>query len=134
MTSPLNDQFRAALKRRNCWNFDRLRSALFACKERIAKAIVDWEKGDENWGRVLKNGEVVLLISALIPLAFVAYRSRDTVQEILGDCLAVAVESFSQEDFSIDSKLLEKLVGRAVSSNVNYNQLSIDDLWWATVS
>lgn len=73
------------------------------------------------------------MINALIPLAFVLSNHRDTVQKILGDCAAVVVESFSSEDFSIDGKLLEQIVGHEVSSNVDYDQLSIDDLWWATV-
>lgn len=133
MTVSLNGPFAAALKKQNSWRTHELRSALSECKEQIPDAIIDWEECDENWGRVLQGGKVILLISALVPIAFVLSDLQATVQKHLRDCAIVPVESFSQQDFSIDRTLLEQVVGRDVSANVNCGQLSIDDIWWATV-
>ncbi len=133
MTVSLNVPFAAAIKKRDAWNLGSTRSALSECKERMHDANIDWEEGDENWGRILQGGKVILLICALVPIAFVLTDHYATALKHLGDCPAVPVESFSQDDFSIDRTLLTQILGREVSANVNYEQLSIDDIWWATV-
>lgn len=133
MTGSLDCQFEIALGKKDCWGVAEARTVLAECRTRIGDSQIDWEEGDENWARLVKNGEVILLVSALIPLTFVLSSYCDALLDVLGDCVAVPVESFSAESFSVSRQLMEQVVGREVSTNVNYDQLSIDDLWWATV-
>lgn len=134
MTESLDRYFETALRKKDRWDVAEVRNALAGCRQRIADTHIDWEEGDENWARLLKDRQVILLLSALIPLAFVLSNHRDAVLDVLRDCLVVPVESFSSERFNVSRKLIERIVGREISTNVNYDQLSINDLWWATVS
>jgi hypothetical protein len=36
--------------------------------------------------------------------------------------------------YEIDRALLEEVFDRVLSENVDYSSLSLNDLWWATVS
>ena len=133
MVESLDSYFQTAMANKDSWSESRLRHAFDHCKEMLLGSYIDWEEGDENWGSLLKKDKVVLIASAIIPLAFVLSDYQD-LAEVLGDCVVVPVASFSADTFSIDRKLLEQLVDREVSDNVNYDQLSIMDLWWATVT
>ena len=133
MTESLDCHVETALRKKDCWGVAEARIVLAKCRARIGDSQIDWEEVDENWGRLVKDGEVILLVNALIPLAFVLSSHCDALLDILGDCLAVPVESFSSESFSVSRQLIEQVVGREVSNTVNYDHLSIDDLWWATV-
>jgi hypothetical protein len=133
MTESLDCQFEIALRKKDYWGVAEARNLLAEFRTRIGDSQIDWEEDDENWARLVKNGEVILLVNALIPLTFVLSSYCDALLDVLGDCVAVPVESFSAESFSVSRQLMEQVVGREVSTNVNYDQLSIDDLWWATV-
>jgi len=133
MTVSLNCQFEKALRKQSYWGAADVRSVLSDCKKRIKDSQIDWDEGDENWGRLVHDGKVIVFINALIPLAFLLSIHSNALKEILGDCIVVPVESFSSESFSVNTQLLEQVVGREVSTNLNYDQLSIEDLWWATL-
>lgn len=92
---------------------------------------VDWEPGDEEWGRVLLGGDVVALVCARVPLVLV--RLTTPAHSLLG-FEVVVVNDFASQEYRVDRGLLESIFGRPLSPHVDWEGMSIDELWWATVS
>lgn len=91
---------------------------------------VDWEVGEE-WGRVLRGDCVIAFVCTRVPLAL-AKRSVPT-HALLGFDVVV-VDSFDDQEYRVDRQVLEKLFGRPLSRNIDWDGLSIEELWWATVT
>jgi hypothetical protein len=132
MTTDLTSTFQNA-QDTNSWRSGKFRLALASLQNCLPETQIEWEEGDENWARLLHQGNVIALVNVLIPVAFVLSRHSSAVCFALRDCNTILVDSFSEAIFRIDKDVLEKILGKPLSSNVNYDRLSIDDLWWATV-
>ena len=133
MTQSLDRELEAALVSQVSWDENRLKDLLFICQSIVENSVIDWETGDENWARLLKDGRVLLIVNAQIPLAFFDAEYADQFRDVLSECVFKAIESFSSSDFSVDVSLLKQVAGRDVSDNLDYTHISIDDLWWATI-
>ncbi|MFN7812692.1 MAG: hypothetical protein ACK5SI_08550 [Planctomycetia bacterium] len=129
----MTEIFEAALREKHVWTRGSVRGVLAALQNCIPETHVDWEEGEENWARLLRCGNVVALCSALVPVIVVLSKYSDGVQHALSGCHLIMVDSFSDDAFKIERTILEQIVGREMSRNVNYDKLSMDDLWWATV-
>ena len=92
---------------------------------------VDWEPGGEEWGRVLLGGSVVALVCARVSLVLVGPTAP--AHSLLG-FEVVVVTSFAVQEYRVDHVLLESIFGRPLSRHVNWERMSIDELWWATVT
>ncbi|KYF72244.1 hypothetical protein BE15_18950 [Sorangium cellulosum] len=93
---------------------------------------VDWEPGDEEWGRVLDaDTEIVGLVCARIPIGAV----RDDVprSELPSGVTWIRFKSTRERHYQVAPEILEKVFGREVSRSIDYGALSLDELWWATV-
>jgi hypothetical protein len=97
---------------------------------------LDWEEGDENWIRVLSDGRVLGYVSAEMPIAFFqdAYAAKVVGLARGGLPIVHAAEDFDLPAFSTTRREMEDIFGRALSTSLDYGRLSVNDLWWATVS
>jgi hypothetical protein len=117
------------------WSPETIRFVLSSLAKCFPQGTVDWEQGDESWGRVISGGKVVAYVSAYWPLAIVVPLCEKQAREA---CARIPIEflvvpSFAEKAFSVDKEALETLYSRPLSGNIDYLQFSIDDLWWATV-
>lgn len=134
MATDLTEIFEKAHNEKNSWSRDNVIRVLKILKDCIPESQVDWEEGDENWGRVIGYGEEVAFCNALVPVVVVHEKYSKCVQLTNLGCHLIVVDSFSDHVFRIEPTILEQIVGRQVSRNVSYDELSILDLWWATVT
>lgn len=136
MTTNLDGDFREALLGRKGWNPNSVRKVVAAFRSVLPAASVDWEEGDENWARLMIDGEVVAIVNALVPIVVVLSKLRDKVQGLAENnkVALIVADSFSDHSFCVDKQLVEQVVARELSSNIDYRSLSIDDLWWTTIS
>ncbi|WP_437528483.1 hypothetical protein WME79_45525 [Sorangium sp. So ce726] len=94
---------------------------------------MDWEPGDEEWGRVIDvDGNVVGLVCARIPIG--AARDDLPSSELPSFVEWLQFKSMYESRYQIAPELLEGVFKRQISRNVDYASLSLNDLWWATVS
>jgi hypothetical protein len=107
----------------------------FLCKA-IPNAQSDWERGDEMWARVLSGEEVSAIISVEMPLVILKGKHRylaDLLQNDLELFQVAVVEQFDEPALETSRDALEQIFNRSLSENLEYDSLSVDDLWWATV-
>lgn len=131
MTADLGNVFRSAQAASGAWNNDGVMEALKLLAGR--EFGIDWEPGDEEWGRVVDSGgNVHALVCARIPLGIVR-EDMDTARMTM-HVSWIRVPSMSEQTYTVDRPLLEQVFGRQLSENIDYSKLSINDLWWATVS
>lgn len=93
--------------------------------------VVDWEQGDEEWGRVLAGQQVLAIVADRFPLVIVVGGRTPPVGNLAH---VVRVKDMDGKDHQVDRSVLEEGFGRSITSNVNYDCMSIDELWWATIS
>lgn len=131
MTTDLGGLFRSALTAVGTWGHEDVQQAL----ELLAGSEfrVDWEPGDEQWGRVIDSGgSVRALVCARVPIG-IAHEDVDEAR-LSKRVSWTLVTSMREKLFGVDRGLLEQVFGRHLSDNIDYSRLSADELWWATVS
>lgn len=100
----------------------------------LNESVIDWEKGDEDWGRILHQKRVVCLVCARIPLVIIVSDLKQLVENLIDSkCLLFYVNDMSEKTWSVDRRILERIFSKPISDNINYAKFSIDDLWWCTV-
>jgi hypothetical protein len=117
------------------WNLGESARVLEEILQCVDNAVIEWEKGDEEWGRIIRNKQVVALVCARFPLVIVLAGLKAALEKAISTpkVSLVSVESMSEKTYSVDKAVLEIFFGRTLSENVDYGKCSIDDLWWATV-
>lgn len=133
MKQDLSEFFQRGLEASATWTREKSGEVLHALATACPGARVDWEPGDEEWGRVLdSDGRVAGLVCARIP---VGLARADVPESGLSSAVTwLRFESIDQHDYRISPHILEKVFGRPVSRNIRYHAMSLNDLWWATVS
>lgn len=122
-----------AAKKEAMWSSAHVAELAGAVAECHVGAHVDWEQGDEEWARVLgpKGIGPIALICKRIPVGFICRGPVPTEPE---DFTWLSISSsFSEPVFRVNPTVLEQIFRRAISRNLDYQSLSIQDLWWATV-
>jgi len=117
------------------WTREQVRRALSALAALCPGGTVDWEEGDEEWGRVISRGEVAAYVSARRPLAFILSHDEAEVRQVssrLG-LVAIAADDFDAPSFRVAPSALAHLTQRALTEHVCYDKASVNDLWYATV-
>lgn len=131
MTKDLTEIFRAAFLSKRPWTEADATRVLEALRDRWPGSRIDWEPGDEEWGRVFHERDgVVGMVCARAPIG--AARARDEPDELPDGVAWLRFESTTDASYSLDRRVLEPIFTR-VSDVVDYAALSLDDLWYATV-
>jgi len=132
---PLHQLLTTAKARQPAWNAWKLGQFLAALTTAQRGLWIDWEEGDERWARVLRDGELLGLLSADLPVAFLHHAIASTATDAAPYELPAihAVESFESPVFSTTHAAMEAAFGRSLITRVDYTRLSISDLWWITV-
>jgi hypothetical protein len=97
---------------------------------------VDWERGDEEWGRVLVGDAVRALVCVKVAVVVILGPDwpRDAIEHLRRSGVSIIeADTLNDAQYAVDKALLEEVFGRPMSENVNFAQCSLNDLWWATV-
>ncbi|WP_437634842.1 hypothetical protein [Sorangium sp. So ce854] len=133
MKQDLSDIFRQSRAASATWTHEKVQDVLRALAASSPGSSVDWEPFDEQWGRGLDAGDDVLgFVCARVPIG--AARDDVPLSELPSDVAWIRFRSTNDHDYRIAPELLEEVFGREISRNVDYEDLSMNDLWWATVS
>lgn len=122
-----------AIAAKQFWHPSMVLAVLHTVKSFIPGAQVDWEQGDEEWGRIITpDGEVAALVCARLPFGFISAPEVDPATLPIA-LTWVQVANMSEAAFTVDKRALEDAFERRLSDNIDYAALSAQDLWWATV-
>lgn len=135
MIQDISEAFEIAHKYSNIWTSQTVRKAIQIIVASGVGLQDDWEEGDEEWGRVLQDNNVVAIVCARLPLVFLHSSLAQLTPSLTEDCVVsvVVVRDFDDVTYAVSKSLLERLFERSVSENVSCDAMSINDLWWATV-
>jgi hypothetical protein len=123
----------AAASSAMAWSRETFTTVLNTLAASVDGAIIDWDEGaGENWGRVLLRSEVVAIVCRRHPLMVV--KSTFDYHEVPAGIYILIVDDMSSQVFTVERSAVEKLIGRAVSTNLDAAACSIDDIWWATAT
>lgn len=131
----LTPTLRRAVYRTDIWSTDIASHVLSSLATAIPGSTVDWEQGDEQWGRVVRSGDVVGYVHAAWPLVIILSALEECVNQLslALQCEVIVTADFADKVFCVEKTFLECMCARAVSDNIDYRRLSINDLWWATI-
>jgi hypothetical protein len=117
------------------WTGEKVRHALSTLAGLYPEATIDWEEGDEDWGRVISRGAATAYVSARRPLAFVQADDETAAQRVSSQLgiAAITVHDFDAPSLSVDPTALSELTRRPLTKNVLYDRASVNEIWWATV-
>jgi hypothetical protein len=118
------------------WGRDNARRVLQSMTTCLPGTQYDWDEGNESWGMVFTPGHAVAYVSARLPLILVLQKHRHDVEGCVANAGAVlfSAEDFDESKFCVDRALLDQIFGGSRTPNVCYDKLSINDLWYATIS
>lgn len=126
----LGSLFRAGQGASGTWGYDEVWKTLEALAGPGEE--IDWEPGNEQWGRVLDVGTVIGMVCARVPVGVV--QAGVPAGRVSGRVAWLRVESMDAQMYRVDRELLEQVFGGPLSNAVDYEQLSIADVWYATVT
>jgi hypothetical protein len=135
MTPDISSRIESAWNHSPDWNEMHVRKALEFISPFASGSVIDWDEGDEQWARVLKDNVTVAIIHAAWPLLIVHADLAQAARTFAdtNNATVIVADNFDDHCFSVDRRLLERLLGRELTQNISYDSLSINDLWWATV-
>ena len=133
MIIDITDRFEMAAAASAVWTHTGIATTLEALTAQYPGARVDWEPGDEEWARVIASdaNQTIALICASIPLGFL--RAAAPPRECVEGFIWITIRSVSDATFKIDPEVLDRIFERHVSRNLDYDAISANDVWWATV-
>jgi hypothetical protein len=102
----------------------------------LSGARLDWDEGaGEEWARIADTHGIVALIHLHVPLALVAANHADELDlaKHLPTYSIATVANMDAPILSAHHDDLETLAGRKVSSAIDPEEFSANDLWWVTV-
>lgn len=126
----LNEALRLATLR-NEWDESRAEHVLGRIQRRINGSVIDWDRGIERWARVLCKSEVCGYLCVRVPIAFAVPAVSDAFRD--DRVVLVSVADFSAQVYSVDKHLVTEVFGGATEV-LDYSRISINDLWYATVT
>lgn len=117
------------------WSSEKVRHALSVLAELYPGSVVDWEEGDEEWGRVISQGSEMAYVNARCPLIFVKARDETAGQRLSAqlDTVTIPAQDFDTPSISVDPSVLSELTRRPLTKNVSYDRVSVNEIWFATV-
>lgn len=132
----LEQAIRQATALGGSWTGGQVRIMLQCIGSRVIGAVCDWEQGNENWGTVAKPNESVAYVLAKMPLVLVQDHFADFVRDcaVQAGAVLLSVPDFGAKKFRVPQEFLQTVFGRPLTSVVNYDALSINDLWYATAT
>jgi hypothetical protein len=127
--------FENAKKGAVSWDHKKVSELLRGLRDAIPSSRIDWEPGDEGWGRIIVGKEVALILNATYPVMIVANLFADDVKAAVDrfGVTCARVPNFEDRCLSADKAKLEALFFQPLPGAVDYTNLSAHDLWWATV-
>jgi len=132
MTTDITSKFEEAAKSASTWTHAFVHDMVQDICASHPGARVDWEPGDEEWARVLEaeGDDIIAFVCAKFPVGFIRGEGP------AGDhpFVWISVPSTDASVFSVRPEVLDQLFGRSVSRRPDYDRLSADEIWWATVS
>lgn len=101
----------------------------------ISGATLDWDMENEDWGRILLEQKEVAFVSSLVPICLTEERLRSSIEPSLqkNGVLGVYANRLSDENFTIDPIKLRDIFGLDVTNWVNWQRISLHDIWFSTV-
>lgn len=121
------------------WYLEKLKDILLSIIQAIPDAKIDWDRGcGEYWVTIKKNKQELGIIRVDTPLAFFIDEYSDCVANIMSvyQVKLIAVSGFSEPGFKLDINQVEQIMPgfwHAEAEAVNSENLSISDLWYATI-
>jgi len=134
MTTDITAKFEEAAKNASTWTNADTHEMLQAVSAAHPGARVDWEPGDEEWARVLESeGDgIIAFVCAKLPIGFISGDARPAGGK--HPFVWILVPSTDAAVYSVNPEVLDQVFGRSVSRSLDYDKVSADEVWWATVS
>lgn len=121
---------------KNQWSAFQTEALLESLCKASCDARCEWEEGDEMWARVILGDEVIAIVSAEMPLVILRHAHQNLADSAQLDRKLVRiaiVQKFDEPVMRTTRFEIEQIFNRLLSGNIDYENLSINDLWWATV-
>ncbi len=119
------------------WTKESFRQLLAKLAAAVMNSSIDWDRqSGEEWGRVVFEGEVLVLLWIKGTFAFLNSAYIDVLSEILASYSVQfeVVDDWDEARYKVDRILLLRLSGRSeLSEAFDPAGFSANDLWWATI-
>lgn len=126
--------FKQAYDNRIIWNLDCVAALLEQLRLHICNSTIDWERGNEEWGRILDQNRVVAIVCCRCPLLIAVSEVKRISHSLIdANIMHIDVMSMSEKTLVMEKSVLEAIFEKELSNNIDYGHLSVDDLWWCTV-
>ena len=119
----LTEIFRNACRTQD-WTQEAAQKALDMIRSKIGGSTVDWERGDEEWGRVLVGDVVKALVCAKVAVAVIMGRDRpqDVIEYLKKNGVSIIeAKTLDDDQYAVDKVVLEEIFGSPLPENVNYD-------------
>jgi hypothetical protein len=131
----ISEDLLKAASMRSEWTRDQGRLLALTLSDSIPDAGLDWdEDAGEEWARILVEEDVAALVRIRIPLVIVVRQEARRIGGEIGDAaILIVVDDMDALNLSAqEDSLLMAFPERELSANLDPEEFSSSDLWFAT--
>jgi hypothetical protein len=134
MNKNITDQLKLALSQSSYWNREKFIKYFDTIKNSFPNGNKDWDEyAGEKWGSILVDNKVVAYVSREFPLVFLKTEIAN-VAESLQDIIIIYFSDNNTDEYSIESNFFQQWSqGRSNIGDLDAQNLSVNDIWWATI-
>jgi hypothetical protein len=134
MNRNIMDRLNLALSQSSYWSRDKFIKYLDTITNSVPDGMQDWDEyAGEKWGSILVDNKAIAYISREFPLVFIKTELAH-ITDSLQDITTINFSDNHATEYSIDSAFFEKWSeGRSNTGDLDAQNLSVNDIWWATI-
>jgi hypothetical protein len=134
MNKNITDRLKLALSQSSYWDREKFIKYFDTIQNLVPDGNRDWDEyAGEKWGSILVDNKVVAYVSREFPLVFLK-AELSNITDSLQDLIIINFSDNHVTEYSIDSVFFEKWSqGRSNTGDLDAQNLSVNDIWWATI-
>jgi hypothetical protein len=134
MNRNITNQLNLALSQSRYWSRDKFIKYLNTITNLVPGGNKDWDEyAGEKWGSILVDNKVAAYINREFPLVFIK-AELSNITDSLQDIITINFSDNDTTEYSVDSTFFEKWSeGRSNTGDLDAQNLSVNDIWWATI-
>jgi hypothetical protein len=134
MSKDITEQLKIAFEKSSSWSREKFIEYLNLLGNSVMDSEKDWDEyAGERWATVLLRGEVIAYISKDIPLLFISYEFMH-VTKPFEELVVIWFSDNDSAEYSVDSDVFQDWSkGRSKTGGLDVENLSVSDIWWATI-
>ena len=139
MICDLTAAFLKASSTNHLWSKDDFQALCQSVTCHLYAAVIDYDiEAGENWASIIVNDRTIGMIHADLPLIVILIEFEEYIRILLDQkmqelLVVVGISDMERKSYALEKSVIKTIFYGRWSRNIDSNEFSIRELWWATI-